>query len=146
MKLSLTLLCLFFITSVFSQKEVDVKSEWSIVHEEANTYTISQRSVNVNDKQNGIFKSYYQYKFLNHTGKQLFLSWNFLTSYNNFSSSQSPNDENYRALILEPESTFIPDFLIVKDKAFFVFKQFLKRQTNVSLESVEFHELKFKSL
>ncbi|WP_452224479.1 hypothetical protein [Lacinutrix chionoecetis] len=146
MKLPITLLFFLSITLAFSQKEMTAKSDWSVVHDEESNFTISKRSVDIDDMQNGLFKAYYQYKFENKTNKQLFLSWHFITDYKNFSNTKSANDENYRVLLLEPNATYIPDFSKIKDKSFFVFTHFNKRQSNIKLNTVEFSNLKFKSL
>lgn len=146
MKLYFSFLLLFTTSLLFSQKNVVIKGDWSIVISEESTFKISKRSIEVNDAKNDIYKAYYQYKFENLTESKLFLNWNFITQYKNFSSGDLPTQENYRTLLLEPEQVFIPDYLTTKDKPFFVFKQFLNKLPNVTLETVRFYELKFKKL
>ncbi|AUC81373.1 hypothetical protein [Lacinutrix sp. Bg11-31] len=146
MKTYLSFLLIFSTALVFSQKEVVVKNNWSVVKTQESIFKISKRIVEVNDKKNDIYKSYYQYKFENETEEKLSINWNFITQYKNFSSTNLPTNENYRALTLDPGQTFVPDFLDIEQKKFFVFNKFLNRPTKVSLESVEFHQLKYKLL
>jgi len=146
MNLFLKLIPFLFVSVLFSQKGTTIKGDWSIVYEEEGIVVISKRTVEINDVKNDVYKMYFQYKFENITEEQLHLDWNFITKYNMYSSSELPTNENYRSLTLEPNESFIPEFSNKTEKQFFVFKKFLKKSTNVVLDTVELFNLKVKAL
>ncbi|PHS05044.1 MAG: hypothetical protein COA88_12880 [Kordia sp.] len=138
-------LVLFFSTNIFSQEKIIPKSNWGITLENEKLL-INQRVIVVNDKHNGIYREYIQYQYHNKTEKQLFIKWYFVAEYLNQQSKSKLDDENYRALLLEPKETFLPKFNSSKDKMFFVFKKLLDFNDKPTLESVNFHNLEYKTL
>jgi len=141
-----TLSCvLFFSINLFAQEEIIPKSSWEITLENEKLL-INQRVIEVNDKHNGIYREYIQYQYHNKTEKQLFVKWYFDAQYLKQQSKLKLDDENYRALILEPKETFLPKFNSSKDKMFFVFKKLLDFNDKPTLKSVSFHNLEYKTL
>lgn len=146
-KAKLFALCcvLFFSTNLLAQEEIIPKSNWKITLENEKLL-INQRVIEVNDKHNGIYREYIQYQYHNKTEKQLFVKWYFDAKYYKQDSKLKLDDENYRALLLEPKEAFLPKFNSSKDKMFFVFKKLLDFKDKPTLESVNFHKLEYKTL
>jgi len=141
-----TLTCvLFFSINLLAQEEIIPKSKWEITLENEKLL-INQRVIEVNDKHNGIYREYIQYQYHNKTEKQLFIKWYFDAQYLKQESKSKFDDENYRALLLEPKETFLPKFNSSKDKMFFVFKKLLDFNDKPTLKSVNFHNLEYKTL
>ncbi|WP_397362764.1 hypothetical protein [Olleya sp. R77988] len=141
--LTIVLFCSTFFC--YSQEDLSNEDNWKIT-QNLEHVIISQRTVEFNDDVNGVYKEYIQYKFKNKTDKQLFINWDFEFKYSHTSKANSGSDELYRALVLEPNQNFIPDYYFSNQKSFFVFNKFLKSKIDVHLESVNFKNLKTKTL
>jgi len=136
---------LFFFINTFSQEEIILKSDWEITLENKKLL-INQRLIEVNDKHNGIYREYIQYQYHNKTDKQLFVKWYFDLQYLKQQSKPKLDDENYRALLLEPKEVYIPKFNSPKDKIFFVIKKLSDFNDKPTLKTVNFYKLEYKTL
>ncbi len=138
-KISL-LLFLLSVTTLFAQNVQTVKTNWTIVTE-TNQVRVSKRTIQLDDIKNGMHREYVQFKYQNKTAHQLFVSWFYDATYQG-SIKTKLDDENYRAFLLDPNQTFVPDFSIQKEKMFFVFKRLTDMPNKPQLVSVELQKLK----
>lgn len=109
-KLISLIVLLFFSQLTFSQKneltvEVDtLTSEWSNIIDDQD-YSVDVRLYNSIDSLNGIYTTYFYYKFKNKTNAQLLLNWNYKLLY------LFPIDLELRffSLLLEAKQELISD-------------------------------------
>ena len=139
--LFLSLLFFFSIANSIAQVTPEVKSNWETLSEN-NEVKISKRTVFANDVKNGTHIEYEQLQYKNKTAKQVVLNFYVDAVYTGKKGKTNLDDEDYRAILLDPNQTFTPNFLKVNDKPHFIFKRLTNYTNKPTLTSLKLVKLK----
>ncbi len=143
--LFLSLVFFFSIGSIVAQVTPEAKTNWETISENKDV-KISKRVVFVNDVHNGTFMEYVQLKYKNKTAKQLVVNCYVDAKYSNGPAKSNLNDEDYRALLLDPNQTFIPSFSKQNDKMHFIFKRMTNYTDKPTLTTISITKLNTNTL
>jgi len=143
--LFLSLLLSFSIGSVLAQVTPEVKSNWETLVEN-NEVKINKRTVFANDVKNGTYIEYIQLQYQNKTAKQVVASCYIDAKYSGNSKKSNLDDEDYRAILLDPNQTFTPNFTKQKDKMHFIFKRLTNYPNKPTLTNLKLVKVKTTAL
>jgi len=143
--LFLSLIAFFFLGKLCAQVTPEVKSNWETLSEN-NEVKISKRTVFANDVKNGTYIEYEQLQYQNKTPKQVVLNFYVDATYTNKKGKSNLDDEDYRAILLDPNQTFTPNFTKQKDKMHFIFKRLTNYPNKPTLTNLKLVKVKTTTL